>query len=148
LLQAISREFNLPDVQELTLFLNGDPTQWNIKQSQLTLWINKWLAYGHPVKLVFKKDAIALCSDENKLALNELAQLSGVSFWQGDVNITTRKSHLCAEVVTSRGSIFWAESTAEVSIPKGGWGNASDQPLWRSLPITAAMELEEVRLPL
>jgi hypothetical protein len=76
-----------------------------------------------------------------------LAQLSGVSFWQGDVNVTLRQSHLCAEVVTSRGSIFWAESTAEVSIPKDGWGNASDQPLWRSLPITAAMELEEVRLP-
>ena len=146
--QAISREFNLSDVQELKLFLNGDPTQWNIAQSQLALWVHKWLADGHPVKLVFKKDAIAACSDENTLALNELAQLKGISFWQGDVNITTMKSDVCAEVVTSRGSIFWAESAADVSIPREGWANASDQPLWRSLPISASLVLEEMKLPL
>ena len=147
MLQAISREFSLSDVQELKLFLNGSPAEWNIEQSQLALWVHKWLADGHPVKLVFKKDAIAACSDESKLALNELVQLSGVSFWQGDVNITTRKSDVCAEVVTSRGSIFWAESAADVSIPNDNWGNASDGELWRSLPIAAAMALEEVRLP-
>ncbi|MDO9178713.1 MAG: DEAD/DEAH box helicase [Agitococcus sp.] len=147
LLQAISRELNLSDVQELKLFMNGDPTEWNIEQSQLMVWIHKWLADGHYVKLVFNKDAIAACTDENKLVLNELAQLSGISFWQGDVNVTLRKSHVCAEVVTSRGSIFWAESTANVSIPSDGWGNYSDQPLWRSLPITVSLVLEEMKLP-
>ena len=74
--------------------------------------------------------------------------MKGISFWQGDVNITTMKSDVCAEVVTSRGSIFWAESAADVSIPREGWANASDQPLLRGLPITASLVLEEMKLPL
>ncbi|HMU88426.1 MAG TPA: hypothetical protein PKC11_12505, partial [Agitococcus sp.] len=117
-------------------------------QSPLLLWIRKWVAQGHPVKLVFKKDAIAACSDENKLVLRELSKLKGVSFWQGEVNITMKKSHLCAEVMTARGSIFWAELTANISIPNNSWGNTSDSELWRSLPITATLDLEEIQWPI
>lgn len=145
--QAISREYNLPDVKELRLFLQGELTAWDIEQSQLIVSVHKWHTDGHPIKIVFQEDTITALSHENLLALHELAKLDGVSFWQGKVNVTCRKSYICAEVVTARGSIFWAESNPQVSIPRQEWGNASSQLLWRSLPINVAIELEEVRLP-
>lgn len=144
LTEAISRELALPDVLSLRLFLHGDPHEWRIPDSGLAAWIRRWRAGGLPVDVVIKSETMEQCDDECRSELFALVNGEGAALWTGIAQAALRKAELCAEVLTGRGPIYWAEMEASVSVPADSWGGINDGGLWRSLPdIKSRVELGE-----
>lgn len=145
LVEAISRELAMPDVQELRIFLNGNPKMWRIARSGLESWVRRWRAAGIPVGLVVMTGALEVCDEEDRSALLALSTGAGASLWTGTAQITFRRAELCAEIVTGRGSIYWAELEVLVSIPREGWGLIQEGVVSRSLP-QGALKAELTRV--
>ena len=134
LAEAISRELALPDAQELRLFLNGDPESWQVSQSGLESWVRRWCDMGVPVWVIVKADVLAACGESNRTALKAIASVTGATLWTGSAEFSFRSAELCAEVVTGRGSVYWAELDVLTSIPREGWGLTLIRQVLRGLP--------------
>lgn len=134
LVEAISRELAMSDVKALRIFLNGDPSSWQVSQSGLDAWVRRWCGQGVLVSIIVRKAAWELCSKENRDALTQLAAAVGAILSMGEVNLDFRGAELCAEVVTERGCIGWAELDGQASLPQVGWGVGAPRTLLKSLP--------------
>lgn len=78
--------------------------------------------------------ALRSCGEENRSALKALAVTGRVTLWAGNVELGFGMAELCAELVTGRGSIYWAERSARASIPSVRWATSADRELFRGLP--------------
>lgn len=134
LAEAISRELAMPDAQELRVFLNGDPESWQLSQSGLESWVRRWRDMGVPVGMIVKAAALEACGESNRTALKAIASVTGATLWTGSAEFSFRSAELCAEVVTGRGCVYWAELDVLTSIPREGWGLTLTRQVLRGLP--------------
>lgn len=147
LVEAVSRELAMPDVRGLRVFLNGDPELWQVARSGLEPWIRRWRGTGIPVGVVVRAAALEACSEKNRSALRALAAGTGATLWMGETQFSFKGTDLCAEVVTGRGCIYWAEIDALTSIPNEGWGLSLAGRVLRGLPQNEReMDLARVEL--
>lgn len=144
--EAISRELAMPDAMELRVFLNGDSAHWDVPSSGLEGWLQRWLATGVPVKLILPAGALAACDKPSRITLRTLAKLSRTGLWTASGSAAYDRSVLCAEVVTGRGSVYWAEKAPDISIPHSGWGGEAASGLQRSVPQSSS-HIELSRYP-
>lgn len=131
---AIETELHLYDVQELRIFFNGNPSDWDLENQKLQLMLKKWSEIGHPVKILLRQETFKSCTGKLRSCFQKISLTTNISFWIAEGAVTRKKAFVCAQLVTARGSIFWVEKSENTSVPTNNWFEA-DGDVWRSPPV-------------
>ncbi len=120
--EAITRELAQPGVEEIRLFLVGDPGDWDIASSPLKRLVQRWSSAPCNVKIVIGNSINKKLSRSDQFALQMIASLDHVSIWSGDSPICLKGGQAVAEVIIAGNSKAWAFPTIEAGIPNLSWG--------------------------
>lgn len=144
--EAITRELARPGVEELRLFLAGNPSEWDIAASPLRGWVQKWASVASAVKLVLQSDAISNLSQADRFALSILSSLDRVSVWIGDAPPCQAGGQSIAEIIAaSRLPLAWAYRSTEPACPTAQWVSGTEF-LVRGQPNTTGKLLQQVSM--
>ena len=144
--EAITRELARPGVEELRLFLAGNPSEWDIAASPLRGWVQKWASVASAVKLVLPPDAASNLSQADRFVLSILSSLDRVSVWSGDAPPCQAGGQSIAEIIAAgRTPLAWAYRTTEPAYPTAQWA-AGTEFLVRGQPNTTGKLLQQVSM--
>jgi hypothetical protein len=144
--EAITRELAHAGVEELRLFLVGDPSDWDIAASPLRGWVQKWAAGTGAVRLVLPPNAEDGLSQQDRFALSVLSNLEGVSIWTGEASPCLAGGQTIAElVVAGRAPLAWAYRSSTPANPNSQWAIGGEF-LVRGQPKTAGKLLQQVSI--
>jgi len=144
--EAITRELTRPDVEELRLFLAGNPSEWDIAASPLRAWVQKWASTASPVKIVLPPDAVINLSQADRFVLSILSSLDRVSVWSGVGPPCQAGGQSIAEIIaTGRTPLAWAYRTTDPAHPTAQWA-AGTEFLVRGQPKTIGKLFQQVSI--
>jgi hypothetical protein len=144
--EAITRELARPGVDELRLYLAGNPSEWDIAASPLRGWVQKWASSACAIKLVLSPDAVNAMSQADRFVLSILSSLGGVSVWTGEAPPCQAGGQAVAEIIaTGRASWAWAYRATEAACPNSQWATGTDL-LVRGQPQTNGKLLQQISM--
>lgn len=142
--EAITRELDRPRVEELRLFLVGNPLEWDIATSPLRTWVQRWAATTQSIKLVMSPDAVQNLSQSDRFALAVLSSLNGVTIWTGNPPACQAGGQAVAATLGAD-KTAWAYRTVETGCPNAQWATKAEF-LVRGKLETAGELFEQVKL--
>ncbi|MFY9259148.1 MAG: DEAD/DEAH box helicase [Gallionella sp.] len=123
--EAITRELDRPRVEELRLFLVGNPLEWDIATSPLRTWVQRWAATTQSIKLVMSPDAVQNLSQSDRFALAVLSSLNGVAVWTGNPPSCQAGGQAVAATLGAD-KTAWAYRTVETGCPNAQWATKAE----------------------
>ena len=144
--EAITRELGRPGLEELRLFLAGNPSEWDIAASPLRGWVQKWASVTSAVKLVLPPAALSNLSQADRFVLSILSSLDRVSVWIGEAPPCQAGGQSIAEIIAAgRAPLVWAYRSTEPAWPAAQWA-AGTEFLVRGQPKTTGKLLQQVSM--
>jgi hypothetical protein len=144
--EAITLGLARPGVEELRLYLAGNPTEWDIAASPLRGWVQKWGASAGAITLVLSPDAVNAMSQADRFALSILSSLGGVAVWTGEAPPCQAGGQTVAEIIaTDRAPWAWAYRTLDSARPNAQWAMGTDL-LVRGHPQTTGKLFQQVSM--
>ncbi len=123
--EAITRELARPRVEELRLFLVGNPLEWDIATSPLRTWVQRWAATTQSIKLIMSPDAVQNLSQSDRFALAVLSSLNGVTIWTGNPPACQAGGQAVAATLGAD-KTAWAYRTVEAGSPNAQWATKAE----------------------
>lgn len=126
--EAISRELNRDDARRLLVYLNGDPSEWDLPASPLRRLMHR-LSVRDDVSLalVTSTGELGGLSQENAAVLRGLDALGAVSLTVGSPPAMAREGRCLATVERSDGSYStWATTDSLAAACGPQWGQLID----------------------
>ncbi|MDO9597458.1 MAG: DEAD/DEAH box helicase [Azoarcus sp.] len=146
LVEAVTRELAYPGGQPVTVFLSGDPADWDVAGSPLRRYVTRWAASGNEVKVVMSDGALAHLSRSDVLALSALSTIDGVSLWRGAPPDAQQGATVLATVGEGERSVAWATDSRAMGIPSGSWGSSDGALITRGMISSPCTLAERVTL--
>lgn len=144
--EAITLGLARPGVEELRLYLAGNPSEWDIAASPLRGWVQKWAASASAIKLVLSPDAVNAMSQADRFILSIFSSLDGISVWTGEVPPCQAGGQTVAEIIaTDRAPWAWAYRSADAACPNAQWAMGTGL-LVRGQPQTTGKLFQQVSM--
>ncbi|WP_232516471.1 DEAD/DEAH box helicase [Thauera sinica] len=122
LAEAVTRELAYPGGLPVSIFLSGDPADWDVAGSPLRRYVTRWASSGNEVKVVMPPGAPAQLSRSDVMALSAMSMLDGVSLWSGTPPDAQLNATVLAVVGGDEHAVAWATDVRAVGIPSGAGG--------------------------
>jgi hypothetical protein len=130
LVEALTREMDQPDTQQVRLFLAPSMVSDKDSCKRLHDALRLWRSRGVEASIV-----VALPEDSSDLnRFMAFACRAGVPLYR-QLNASLQpRLELLAELVTSRGCLYWGRWRSTDTASELDWPGRKDEPIWRSLP--------------
>ncbi len=133
LAEAITREWAKAGAEELRVYLQGSPEDWDFSATAIKRLLLRWSERG-TVKLVLPPSAEGALSREQSYALGQLAQLADIDVHSAPAD----HRGVLAEVVGKSCSVLWASRDMATGAPGNTWGQPGSAVLVRGTAATPA----------
>lgn len=134
LAEALTREWAKAGTEELRIYLQGKPEDWDFSAAALKRLLLRWSERG-TVKLGLPQSAENLVSRAQRYALGQLTQLASISIHY----VPDSHCGALAEVVGKPGCVLWASRDMAVGVPGDAWGQAGSSVLVRGYSATSML---------
>lgn len=131
LIEAISREVNRSNASRLFVYLNGDPTDWDLPKSPIRRLLHR-LSVNSDVRLciVVNQADIAKISIMNAGILTSLERVCGVEIRSGrGLHLRTEGCCLATIELSTGTFLSWASRDIAATVPTVNWGAIVDHPI-------------------
>ncbi|HZH16285.1 MAG TPA: DEAD/DEAH box helicase [Archangium sp.] len=124
---ALGRELQRADVDELRVYLGGPSTEWDLGVWPLVPALLRWASSGRKVRLVAGAAQLAALPNEVLGPLASLIEVGGIEFWSLDGHVADASvPHLMAEVVGGHHHVRWAATNPIALAPGEDWSRSPE----------------------
>jgi hypothetical protein len=131
LAEAVTREWAKAGREELRIYLQGVPEDWDFSASTLKRLLIRWSERG-TVKIGLPQSAKNQIASSQNYALSQLTQLASIEVH----HVPDSHGSVLAEVVGNSGCVLWASRDMAVGVPGDVWGQAGSAVLVRGYSAT------------
>jgi DEAD/DEAH box helicase domain-containing protein len=149
LTESIVREINRGEARQLHVYLQGEPSEWDLAPSPLRGLLHR-LSVNSDVELnvMMGGERLDGVSDPNANTLRGLMDICSVKLMAGTPPPLARPGTCLASVANGSGEhVSWATSDARVGAADGSWGSRSSAPLVRGTSSGPRISAGTVQLP-
>lgn len=125
LADALGRELQRADVDELRVYLGGPSTEWDLGVWPLVPALLRWASSGRKVRLIASASQLATLPNEVLGPLASLLDVSGIELWSHDKQVADASvPHLMAEVLGAHHHVRWAATNPVALAPGEDWSRS------------------------